>query len=78
MVVAIDATGRVVEVEIVESSGSAALDKRAIGIVRKAAPFGNFSPAMRQQFDQLVFASRFRFTRDEALRATVQDAPRRP
>ena len=78
MVVAIDAAGRVVEVEIIESSGSAALDKRAIGIVRKAAPFGNFSPAMRQQFDQLVFASRFRFTRDEALRATVQDAPRRP
>jgi protein TonB len=78
MVVAIDAAGRVVEVEIVESSGNAALDRRAIGIVRKAAPFGNFSPAMRQQFDQLVFASRFRFTRDEALRATVQDAPRRP
>ncbi|MEY4751759.1 MAG: hypothetical protein RIQ60_3973 [Pseudomonadota bacterium] len=74
VLVAVDAVGRVVEVEVVRSSGNKQLDKRAITIVRGAAPYGDFSPAMRAQFDQLVFVSRFRFTREDGLRAAVEDA----
>ena len=39
--------------------------QRALAIVRAAAPFGNFNAAMRQQADQIVITSRFRFTRDD-------------
>ena len=71
MLVSINTQGQVVEAEIVESSGNRILDRRAISIVRAASPYGQFTRPMREQFDQLVFASRFRFTRDEALRTTV-------
>ncbi|MEO8298103.1 MAG: energy transducer TonB [Burkholderiales bacterium] len=74
MLVGVDALGRVVDTEVVRGSGNRTLDKRAVAIVRKAGPYGSFTPAMRAQFDQLVFVSRFRFTRDEGLRATVEDA----
>ncbi|HEY9067348.1 MAG TPA: TonB family protein [Burkholderiaceae bacterium] len=67
MNVTLDAAGRVVETEIVQPSNSKILDKRAVAIVRAAAPFGPFTPAMRRSADQLVVTSRFRFTRDEAL-----------
>lgn len=77
MLVAIDGQGRVAETEVVQSSGNRTLDRRAVAIVQSAAPFGPFSPQMRAQFDQLVFASRFRFTRDEALRTTVEASPSR-
>lgn len=73
MLVAVDALGRVVETEVIKSSGNKTLDKRAVAIARNAGPYGNFTPAMRAQFDQLVFISRFRFTRDEGLQATVED-----
>jgi protein TonB len=78
VLVAVDAQGRVVEVEIVRSSGNKVLDKRAVSIVRSAAPYGDFSPSMRLQFDQLVFVSRFRFTREDGLRAAVEDATATP
>jgi protein TonB len=77
MLIALDGLGRVAETEVVQSSGDRTLDKRAIAIVRTAAPFGPFSPQMRAQFDQLVFASRFRFTRDEALRTSVEASTQR-
>jgi protein TonB len=77
MLVAVDALGRVVETEVVRSSGNKALDKRAVAIARSAGPYGAFTPAMRAQFDQLVFVSRFRFTRTEGLQATVEDASTR-
>lgn len=77
MLVAVDARGQVVETEVVQSSGNRTLDRRATAIVTGSAPFGPFSPQMRAQFDQLVFASRFRFTRDEALRTTVETSPSR-
>ena len=67
MNVTIDAVGCVIETEIVQPSKSKILDKRAIAIVRAAAPFGPFTPAMRRSADQLVVTSRFKFTRDEAL-----------
>jgi periplasmic protein TonB len=77
MLVSVDALGRVVETEMVRSSGNKTLDKRAVAIARAAGPYGAFTPAMRTQFDQLVFVSRFRFTRTEGLQATVEDASTR-
>jgi periplasmic protein TonB len=74
MLVSVDSLGRVVDTEIVTSSGNRLLDKRAMLIARGAGPFGGFTPAMRAQFDQLVFVSRFRFTRDEGLKTAMEDA----
>lgn len=70
MNVTIDAVGRVVEADIVRSSGNRRLDQQALAIVVAAQPFGPFSSAMRAQADQIVVTSRFRFTRDEALETT--------
>jgi protein TonB len=67
----VDALGRVVEAEVVRGSRSRELDRRALAIARAAAPFGSFTPAMRAKADQLVITSRFRFTRDEGLEATL-------
>lgn len=67
MMVTVDAAGRVVETEVVQGSGQRSLDRRAVAIVRAAAPFGDFNEAMRKQADQIVVVSRFRFTRDTGL-----------
>ncbi|MEP6739940.1 MAG: TonB family protein [Caldimonas sp.] len=71
MIITVDAEGRVVDTEIVRGSGSKILDRRAIAIVRAAAPYGRFTPAMRKQADQIAIPSRFRFTRDENLETTL-------
>ena len=70
MNITVDADGRVVEADIVRTSNSRVLDRRAIAIVRAAAPFGRFTTDMRRQTDQIVVTSRFRFTRDEGLETT--------
>jgi protein TonB len=74
MNVTIDNQGHVVDAEIVRPSSQRMLDQRAIAIVRAASPFGNFSPDMRKQADQIVITSRFRFTRDEGLETTLSNA----
>ncbi len=74
MNVTVDAAGRVVEAEIVRPSKSRLLDQRALAIVHAAAPFGNFTPAMRRQADQIVITSRFRFTRDDGLETTLSSS----
>lgn len=71
MNVTVDNRGRVVEAEVVRGSGQRLLDQRALAIVRAAAPFGDFNPAMRKQADQIVITSRFRFTREEGLETTL-------
>lgn len=75
MNVTVDAAGRVVDTEVVLPSHSHVLDLQAMAIVRAAAPFGPFSPAMRAQADQIVVTSRFRFTRESGLETTTMDAP---
>jgi len=67
MVVTINYDGRVVDTDIVQSSGNPTLDRRAKAIALSAAPFGRFSDAMRRRADQIVVVSRFKFTRDETL-----------
>jgi protein TonB len=75
MVVTVNHDGRVVNTEIVESSGNSTLDRRAATIARTAGPFGTFNKAMRRQADQIVVVSRFKFTRDETLEAKVSSGP---
>jgi protein TonB len=75
MNVTVDAEGRVVETDVVRSSNSKVLDRRAVAIVVAAAPYGRFNTAMRRKADQLVITSRFRFTRDEGLETTLSAAP---
>ena len=67
MIVTVNHDGRVLDTEIVESSGNMTLDRRAQTIARAAGPFGRFSDAMRRRADQIVVVSRFKFTRDETL-----------
>lgn len=71
MIVTVNHNGRVLDTEVVESSGNPVLDRRAAAIARTAGPFGPFTSAMRKQADQIVVVSRFRFTRDETLEAKV-------
>jgi protein TonB len=71
MNITVDATGRLLEADLVRSSGNAPLDRRALAIAQAAAPFAHFNPEMRAQTDQIVVTSRFRFTRDDGLEATM-------
>lgn len=75
MNVTVDGEGRVLDTDVVRSSNSKVLDRRAVAIVNAAAPFGRFTPAMRRNADQLVITSRFRFTRDENLETTLSASP---
>ena len=68
----VDVSGRLVNAQVVSGSTSRSLDQRALEIVRSAAPFGAFSTEMSKQADELVITSRFRFTREAGLEATVQ------
>ncbi|MBB5203494.1 protein TonB [Inhella inkyongensis] len=74
MTLSVNAEGRLVDMEIVQSSGNALLDRRAAAIVQACAPFGKFSPEMRQEAEVLVVSARFSFDRDHGLAATL-DAP---
>ncbi len=74
MNVTVDNKGHVVDAEIVRPSSQRALDQRAVAIVRAASPFGDFSPEMRRQADQIVITSRFRFTREDGLETSLSNA----
>lgn len=72
MLITINFDGHVQNLEIANGgSGDKMLDARAKAIVRQAAPYGAFTPAMRKQADQLVVVSRFQFTKDALLQATM-------
>lgn len=55
-------------------SGNPALDKAALDIVRRAAPFGSFPPNMRTsgKDDLWVIITRFKFTREEKMVAELR------
>jgi protein TonB len=59
---------------IERSSGNAALDKAALAIVRRAAPFGKFPANMRSsdKDDLWIVVTRFKFTREEKLQAELR------
>jgi protein TonB len=61
-------------VRIEKSSGNPALDKAALAIVRRAAPFGRFPPNMlsAERDDLWVIITRFKFTREEKMQADLR------
>ena len=67
MLVTVNHDGRILDAEVVETSGNRTLDRRALSIAKASGPFGNFNSAMRQRADQIVVVSRFKFTRDDTL-----------
>lgn len=67
MTLTVNADGRVLATEIVQTSGNLLLDRRAEAIVRSAGPFPRFNKAMHGQADQIVVVSRFTFTREDSL-----------
>ena len=75
MNITVDAGGRVVDADVVQASSSRLLDRRALAIVRSAAPFGRFSASMRSQVDEIVVSARFRFTRDNGLGTSISAVP---
>lgn len=60
---------------IERSSGNPALDKAALEIVRRAAPFGAFPQNMRSagKDDLWIVITRFTFTREEKVKAELQE-----
>lgn len=75
MVITVDQQGQLLGTEIAQPSGNPLLDERAVAIVRSTAPFDAFTARMRQQADQIVVVTRFRFARDNNLRTRML-APR--
>jgi protein TonB len=71
MVLTVNHDGQVLATEVIESSGSLTLDRRAQAITNSAGPFGAFSPAMRKKADQIVLVSHFKFTRDAVLETNL-------
>ncbi len=69
----IDARGRLLQTEIVRSSGNAELDRQSERIARSSGPFVAFSPALRKKADELVLTTRFRYVFTPA--APPADAP---
>jgi periplasmic protein TonB len=61
-------------VRVEKSSGNPELDKAALAIVRRAAPFGRFPPKMlsSDKDDLWVIITRFKFTREEKLEAELR------
>lgn len=67
--VAINANGSVRKIRVLRSSGSPLLDQAAIRIVRRAAPFAPFPPAIRRRVDVLHIIRTWEFRKQGTLRA---------
>ncbi len=72
MVMLVNANGRLLKTEIVQSSGNRRLDRMAEAIAANAGPFGPFSAEMRKTADQVEVVSRFKFARDETLKTSLE------
>jgi periplasmic protein TonB len=69
MTVTINHDGRVLETDVVESSGNVELDRHAQSIAKAIGLFDKFSDELRRRADQVVIVSRFNFKRGEGLEA---------
>ena len=59
--VLLDQNGRVISIQLGQSSGHAILDEAARHIVALASPFAPFPPEMRRQYDQLMITRTWAF-----------------
>lgn len=67
LILTVDATGRLASTEVVRGSGQSELDRRARSIANSSGPFGDFTPAMKKQADQLAWVVRFTFSAEGGL-----------
>jgi protein TonB len=65
--VVLGADGRLLSVSVSRSSGQPLLDDAALKIVRMAAPFSPFPPALAAKFGSLEIARKWSFTSDNEL-----------
>lgn len=65
----IRADGSLIDVRIQRGSGHASLDEAAVRIVRLAAPFAPFPPALARDYDQISIIRGWNFTRDNQFAA---------
>jgi len=73
MLLTINHDGQLLSAEVLQTSGNPTLDRQAQAIASAAAPFGPFSPQLRERSDQIAIVSRFTFTREHSLGiSTVQ------
>ena len=68
--IAVNHDGRVIETQVMQTSGNRMLDRRAEAIAVTAGPFGKFDTALRRYTDILVVFSRFKFERNNTLATT--------
>lgn len=73
MALLINHDGSILDAQVVQSSGNRTLDRLAEAIAQKAAPFGAFTPDMRQETDRFDITARFHFTREHTLQTQLQD-----
>ena len=71
MALLINHDGRILDARVVQGSGNRVLDRLAEAIAHAAAPFGNFTAAMRQETDQIDITARFKFTHEMILETTL-------
>lgn len=62
--------GRVLDAEVLVTSGQAALDRATLALVRRQR-FARFDAALRRQVDQLGVVSTFHFLRDNSVRSEL-------
>ncbi len=72
MILTVNHDGRVLDTEVVQSSGNPQLDRRAQAIAYAAGPFGDFNAPMRAKADQIAVVARFAFTHEQTLETNVQ------
>ena len=73
MALLINHDGRILDARVVQGSGNRVLDRLAEAIAQAAAPFGNFTTAMRKDTDQIDITARFRFTHEMTLETSLLD-----
>ncbi|MGB3069327.1 MAG: TonB family protein [Ottowia sp.] len=78
MALLINHDGRILDARVVQGSGNRVLDRMAEAIAQAAAPFGNFTTAMRKDTDQIDITARFKFTREMTLETSLLDENRAP
>jgi len=69
LTVAIKSNGELERVEINRSSGQKVLDQAAVRIVKMAAPYADFPPAIRRDTDVIEITRTWSFTRQDELHA---------
>jgi periplasmic protein TonB len=67
LIITVNHDGRILDIEIVQSSGNPALDRQARAIVMTAGPFGRFTEAMRNKAEQILMSYRFKFGPDDTV-----------